>query len=92
MFDNFESFYNDDFSIQQRFIDDEYVAESGESEKLYANPKMRDAATSMSTDRLATYPNNHISSLTSLSRGSYSRVSFCLEWRANFFEEAFEIK
>jgi hypothetical protein len=53
------------------------VLENGENEKLSPEPKMKDASTSMSQERLSLMIKyNQIGSLSSLSRGS--KVSNCL--------------
>lgn len=54
------------------------MVENGETEKLSPEPKMRDASTGMSQERLSLMIKyNQIGSLTSLSRGS--KVSILIE-------------
>lgn len=54
------------------------LAENGENEKLSPEPKTRDASTGMSHERLSLMIKyNQVGSLTSLSRGSKVRETFC---------------
>lgn len=66
-------------------MDDDDVAENGESEKLSQAPKMADASTSMSNERLSVIvKHNQVKSLTSLSRGSKSDIESLMRRRSSY--------
>lgn len=66
-------------------MDDEGDAENGEAEKLSQGPKMMDASTSMSTERLSVMvKQNQVRSLTSLSRGSRVDIESLIRRRSSY--------
>lgn len=66
------------------------MVENGETEKLSPEPKMRDASTGMSQERLSLMIKyNQIGSLTSLSRGSKVSSSGLKNFQAEIFRRKF---